>query len=104
MPGMEARLGNRRAELRQFLNQFCPALDRVWRRFFFQSITGILLSGSMMVARWLRFIHDRCRDRFWRHKRLLNQIHRGKWDAAAVLSKYQEQWDKRVQVRHAVDH
>lgn len=98
MLGMEARLRNRQAELRQFLSRFCPAVDRSRRRFFFQSITGILLSGSIMVARWLRFIHDRCRDRFWRHKRLLNQIHRGKWDAAAVLRTYQEHWGKRVQV------
>lgn len=85
MLGMEARLRNRGAELRQFLNRFCPGLDRPRRRFFFQSVSGILLSGSLMVSRWLRFIHDRCREGFWRHKRLLNQINHGCWDHAAVL-------------------
>jgi hypothetical protein len=98
MLGKEARLRNRRAELRQFLNRFCPGLDRPRRRFFFQSVGGILLSGSLVVARWLRFIHDRCGDRFWRQKRLLNQINHGKWDHAAILTQYQRQWGKRVQV------
>ncbi|MGH7178675.1 MAG: transposase [Tepidisphaeraceae bacterium] len=96
MLGMEARLRNRRGELRQFLNRFCPTLDRPRRRFFFQSVGGILLSGSVVVARWLRFVHDRCRQRFWRQKRLLNQINHGKWDQGAVLSVYQRQWGRNV--------
>jgi hypothetical protein len=97
MLGMEARLRNRRAELRQFLNRFCPGLDQPRRRFFFQSVSGILLSGSLQVARWLRFIHDQCRDRFWRHKRLLNQINHGKWDHGVVLAEYQHQWGQKVE-------
>jgi len=98
MLGMEARLRNRQAELRQFLNRFCPGVDRVRRRFFYHSVTGILLSRSMVVSGWLRFIHDRCRDRFWRHKRLLNQIRLGKWDAGSVLGGYQREWGLRVQI------
>jgi hypothetical protein len=98
MLGMEARLRNRRAELRQFLNGFCPGLDRVRRRFFLQSVSGILLSGSLQVARWLRFIQDGCQDRFWRQKRLLNQINHGQWDDQALLRAYQRQWGQRVEI------
>jgi hypothetical protein len=97
MLGMEARLRNRQTELRRFLNQYCPDLAKPARRFFRQAITGILLSGSLIMARWLRFISDRCGHRFWRHKRLLNQIHRGHWDQPTVLRTYQRQWGQKVQ-------
>jgi hypothetical protein len=96
MLGMEARLRNRRDEFRAFLRRFAPGLDKTRRRFFFQAVTGIVLSASLLVSRWLRFIPDRCRDRFWRHKRLLNQLHHGKWDAASVLKPYQQKWGEKV--------
>lgn len=96
MLGKEARLRNRQAELRQFLRRFCPTLDKPRRRFFFQSMVGIMLGGSLVISRWLRFIADRCRDRFWRHKRLLNQINHGKWDHVAVLKEYQRQWAGKI--------
>ncbi len=96
MLGMEARLRNRRGELRQFLHLFCPKLRRPARKFFFQALVGILLSGSLTVSQWLGFVYDRCRVRFWRHKRLLNQINGGSWDASAVLAGYQHRWGEKV--------
>ncbi|MDX1967372.1 MAG: hypothetical protein SFV23_09390, partial [Planctomycetaceae bacterium] len=78
--------------------QFTPGLDKTRRRFFFQAVTGIVLSTSLLVSKWLRFVHDRCQDRFWRHKRLLNQLHQGKWDAASVLASYQQKWGEKVTI------
>jgi hypothetical protein len=55
------------------------------------------MSNSLVVARWLRWIHDRCRQRFWRHKRLLNQLKSRDWDHWAVLAEYQRNWGQKVQ-------
>jgi IS4 transposase len=97
MLGKEARYRNRQRDLRQFLNRFCPSLDKTRRRFFRQAVWGVLMSGSLVVARWLRWIPDRCRQRFWRHKRLLNQLKSRDWDHQAVLAEYQRNWADKVQ-------
>ena len=97
MLGKDAKLRNRQRDLRQFLNRFCPDLDKTRRRFFFQALVGILMSQSLVVSRWLRWIRDRCQNRFWRHKRLLNQLHSDDWDSQKVLAEYQRQWGTKVQ-------
>lgn len=100
MLGKDARLRNRRSDLRQFLGQACDAaLDKPRRKFLTQSIWGILMSCSLLVSRWLRFLAgaDRCKHRFWRHKRLLNQLNSPCWDHAAALAQYQHYWGQKVQ-------
>jgi DDE family transposase len=96
MLGKEARCRNRQRDLRQFLNRFCPSLDKTRQRFLRQAIWAVLMSNSLVVARWLRWIHDRCRQRFWRHKRLLNQLKSQDWDHQAVLAEYQRKWGEKV--------
>src|SRR5438045_3861144 len=100
MLGKDARLRNRRSDLRQFLGHACDAaLDKPRRKFLTQSIWGILMSCSLLVSRWLRFLAgaDRCRHRFWRHKRLLDQLKNPRWDHAAALAQYQRYWGQKVQ-------
>jgi hypothetical protein len=97
MLGREARRRNRRRDLEQFLNRFCPGLDKIRGRFFRQSLWGILLSRSLVVSRWLRWIPDRCRRRFYRHKRLLNQFKSTDWDHQKVIEQYQQAWASRVE-------
>lgn len=102
MLGKDARLRNRRSDLRQFLDRCCcgsSILDKPRRKFLTQSIWGILMSCSLLVSRWLRFLAgaDRCKHRFWRHKRLLDQLRSTRWDHAAALSQYQRYWGQRVQ-------
>ena len=98
MLGKDARLRNRRRELRQFLNDFCPAPDRPRAKFLRQAVWGLLLSGSLVVARWLRWLGgaDRCRKRFWRHKRLLDQLKNPHWDHDALIDRYLRAWARRV--------
>ena len=98
MLGKEARYRNRECDLRQFLGRFSPSLDKVRRRFFRQALWGVLMSNSLVVARWLRWIRDRCGQRFWRHKRLLNQLKSRDWDHQAVLEEYQRAWGAKVQI------
>jgi hypothetical protein len=99
MLGRDARLRNRRSDLRQFLERFCPPPDRPRAKFFAQALWGILNSGSLVVARWLRWLAgaDRCRHRFWRHKRLLDQLRSTRWDHGPVQADYQRAWGARVQ-------
>jgi hypothetical protein len=96
MLGKEARRRNRQRDVREFLGRFCPTtLDKTRCKFFRQALGGVLGSGSLVVARWLRHLHgcgDRCHDPFYRHKRLLNQLHSEGWDHARVLEEYQRQW------------
>jgi hypothetical protein len=98
MLGKEARYRNRRRDLRQFLNRFCPSLDKTRQRFFRQAVWAVLMSNSLVVARWLRWIQDRCRQRFCRQKRLLNQLKSRDWNHQAVLAEYQRNWGDKVQV------
>ena len=96
MLGKDALCRNRQRDLRHFLNRFCPRLDKTRRRFFRQSLWGILQSGCLTVSKWLRWIPHRCQRRFYCQKRLLNQLKSKDWDPAAVLSSYQQQWAKSI--------
>lgn len=71
MLGKDALCRNRRRDLRRFLQRFCPELDKTRQKFFRQSLWAILLSGSLVVTRWLRWISDRCRRPFFCFKHRL---------------------------------
>jgi hypothetical protein len=97
MLGKDARCRNRLRDLRQFLKVFCPDLDKTRGKFFHQALLGIVLSKSLVVARWLKWIPDRCKRRFYRHKRLLNQLKSKDWSHQKVIERYQQVWGKRVE-------
>jgi len=92
MLGKDALCRNRKRDLRQFIQRFCPDLDKTRIKFFRQSLWGILSSGSLTVSQWLRWITDGCHDPFYRHKRLLNQLKSKDWDHTTVLNSYLQQW------------
>jgi hypothetical protein len=98
MLGKDARLRNRRSDLRQFLKAFCPSPDKPRAKFFIQALWGILNSASLVVARWLRFLAgaDRCAKPFWRHKRLLDQLSNPRWNHAPMIDAYLRRWGQRV--------
>lgn len=91
MLGKEALCRNRKRDLRQFISCFCPRLDKPRTKFFNHSLWGILNSSSLTVSKWLPFIHDRCSDLFYRHKRLLNQLHSRCWDHSLIQQRYLQQ-------------
>lgn len=95
---MEAKLRNRQRDLSRFLKQFCPTLDKPRQKVVRRSLWGILQSGCLIVVRWLRWIPDRCKSRFSRHKRLLNQLsNTAGWDHRAVLEGYQRAWARHIE-------
>jgi len=96
MLGKDALCRNRRRDLRRFLQCFCPELDKTRQKFFRQSLWAILLSGSLVVTRWLRWIPDRCRRPFSRLKRLLRQLASRDWDYLAVQRRYQQAWARHM--------
>lgn len=98
MLGKDARRRNRLDELRRFMSCFCPTLDKIRQRFFLQATYGTLMSGSLIVARWVRCLKDRCKCPFYTQKRLLNQLKSSDWDSQKVLDDYQKQWGSRVQI------
>jgi hypothetical protein len=97
MLGKDARCRNRLGDLRQFLQTFCPLLDKTRGKFFRQSLVGTLLSKSLVVARWLKWIPDRCKRPFYRQKRLLNQLKSHDWDHQKVIRQYQQVWARRIE-------
>lgn len=97
MLSRDARRRNRLRDLRQFLQSFCPALDKTRSKFFRQSLLGIVMSKSLIVARWLKWIPDRCKRPFYRQKRLLNQLKSRHWDHHQHIEQYQQLWAKRVE-------
>lgn len=97
MLGKDARCRNRLRDLRQFLQIFCPTLDKTRSKFFRQSLLGILLSKSLIVARWLKWIPDRCKRPFYRQKRLLNQLKSKDWNHQKVIEQYQRVWATRIE-------
>lgn len=97
MLGKDAKRRNRQRDLRQFLQIFCPGLDKTRSKFFQQSLWGILLSGSLVVARWLKWVPDCCKRFFYRHKRLLNQFKSNDWDHQKVLTEHQQACARRIE-------
>ena len=97
MLGKDALCRNRKRDLRRFLHQFCPDLDKTRSKFFRQGLWGILCSGCLTVSQWLAWIPDRCTALFYRHKRLLNQLKSNDWDHQAVQQDYLRQWAKHIE-------
>lgn len=91
MVDLETRRRNVRDRLRAILNDFCGecSVDKTRRKFFNQAVGAIVMSGRLVVSKWCRWVHDNCRERFYRQKRLLNQLHSDDWDPAPLLSAYQ---------------
>jgi hypothetical protein len=96
MLGKDAKLRNRRSDLRQFVNRF--TLDKPRKKFLRQSLWGITMSRSLVVRRWLRYLPraDRCRQPFNRQKRLLNQLNNTNFDKLDPVGQHLRQWAEHI--------
>lgn len=60
--------------LDDFLNSMLGQLDKSRRRFLRQTVRAILFSGSLVVMELCKWIRDKCSDRLYQDKRLLNNL------------------------------
>jgi hypothetical protein len=63
-----------RCLLNEFISPLVQKADKPRKRFIRQAVGAILLSGSLVVTEFARWIHDDCSDIFYRLKRLLNHL------------------------------
>ena len=91
MLSQEDRRRNVRKKLKAFLGLFAGegTADRTRRKFFRQAVGGVVMSGSLVAARWAKWVRDRCREPFYRQRRMLAQLHSGDWDHRPPLEAYQ---------------
>lgn len=80
---------NVRKHLDRFLNSFAAEAEKMRAKFFRQALSGIVLSGGLVVRRWCRWIPDRCKEPFYRQKRLLNQLGSDDWKPTLFRDSYQ---------------
>jgi hypothetical protein len=60
--------------LHEFMAPIIAEVDKPRQKFLPQAIRGILLSGSLVVTEFARWVHDDCSDPYYRLKRLLNHL------------------------------
>lgn len=86
---------------RNLLNEFMAPItekaDKPRRKFLRQAIGAILLSGSLVVTEFGRWIHDDCSDIFYRLKRLLNHLVSPHGDLTKPVKAYRQAMSKRIQ-------
>jgi len=63
-----------KTQLYDYLTPMLAAADKPRERFLRESLPAVLLSGSLVVSEFARWIHDGCSDRFYRLKRLLHHL------------------------------
>lgn len=74
--------------LNEFLAPIVQKADKPRAKFLHQAVGAILLSGSLVVTEFARWIHDDCSDIFYRLKRLLNHLVSSRGDLTAVVHDY----------------
>jgi hypothetical protein len=60
--------------LQEYLQPMMASADKPRKKFLRQTVGAVLLSGSLVVSEFGRWIHDDCSDLFYRIKRLLNHL------------------------------
>ena len=83
-------LNNTRCLLNEYINPIINNTDKPRKKFLRQAIGAILVSGSLIVTEFSRFIHDDCSDIFYRVKRLLNHLVSPRGDLTDALRAYRE--------------
>jgi len=86
---------------RNLLNEFMAPItakaDKPRQKFLRQATAVILLSGSLIVTEFARWIHDDCSDIFYRLKRLLNHLISPHGDLTAMVNSYRHTAAKHIQ-------
>jgi hypothetical protein len=86
-----------RKHLAEFIGPIAESADKPRQRFLRQSLGAILLTGSLVVMEFSRFIHDDCSDIFYRVKRLLNHLVSVHGDLKGVVEAYHTQMDPYIE-------
>ncbi len=76
--------------LNEFITPITAKADKPRRKFLRQAVGAILLSGSLIVTEFARWIHDDCSDIFYRLKRLLNHLVSPHANLTAVVKAYRQ--------------
>ena len=79
-----------RALLDEFLAPMQAQVDKPRKRFLTQAVRGIVLSGTLVVMELCRWIKDRCSDRFYQDKRLLNHLVSSRGDLKNAVTAYRQ--------------
>jgi len=86
---------------RNLLNEFMAPItaktDKPRQKFLRQTVGAILLSGSLIVTEFARWIHDDCSDIFHRLKRLLNHLITPRGNLTAAVQAYRQTVAKYIQ-------
>ena len=82
--------------LDEFMTPIMAEADKPRRKFLRQSLGAILLSGSLIVSKLARWIHDDCSDIFYRLKRLLNHLVAPRADLGPMVKAYRETLAKHI--------
>ncbi len=84
-----------RTVLSEYVGPLAALMDQPRRRFLRQAIGAVLLSGSLVVSEFARWIKDECSDRFYQIKRLLNHLVSPEGDLTPAIGSY-----RRLMARH----
>jgi hypothetical protein len=76
--------------LNEFIRPITAVVDKPRQKFLRQILKAILLSGSSVVTELALFIHNKCSDRFYTLKRLLNHLTSTRADLALVVTAYHQ--------------
>jgi len=74
----------------EFINPIVGKADKHRKKILRQANGAILLSGSLIVTEFARWIHDDCSDIFYRIKRLLNRLGSLNGDLTCVVEAYRK--------------
>jgi hypothetical protein len=83
--------------LTEFMAPLTAQVDKPRKKFLRQAVGSILLSGSLIVSEFARWIHDDCSDIFHRLKRLLNHLVSARGDLTASVNAYRQSAGKYIQ-------
>ncbi len=83
--------------LDEFLAPMLETVDKPRQRFLQQALRGILFSGSLVVTDLCPWIRDRCSDRFYQVKRLLNHLVSPAGDLTAAVRSYRQAVSTRIE-------
>lgn len=90
-------LNKTRSLLREFINPIVQNSDKPRKKFIQQAVGSILLSGSLIVSEFARWIHDDCSDIFHRSKRLLNHLGNKRGDLTDMVEAYRTSISDHIQ-------
>jgi hypothetical protein len=90
-------LNKTRCLLNEFIGPIVQNADKPRKRFIRQAVGAIILSGSLVVTEFARWIHDSCSDRFYTIKRLLNHLVSSRGDLTNVVQAYRTSVARHIQ-------